>query len=32
VDGKHGAPDWKVNLTDASAACKIAIQHQNELQ
>jgi len=32
VDGKHGAPNWNVNLADASAACKIAIQHQNELQ
>jgi len=31
VDGKHGAPDWKVDLADLSAACSVAMQRQNDL-
>lgn len=32
VDGKHGAPDWKVDLAQTATACATAIEHQNELQ
>ncbi len=31
VDGRHGAPDWGVDMTSAAAACAVAAQHRNEL-
>ncbi|MBI5533315.1 MAG: hypothetical protein HY898_11400 [Deltaproteobacteria bacterium] len=31
VDGKYGAADWKTDLSDRRGACKIAIQHQNDV-
>lgn len=31
VDGKHGAPYWKTDLSDPAAACALALQHQNDL-
>jgi hypothetical protein len=33
VDGKYGAPDWKVSPdTDPQGACSVAMGHLNELQ
>ncbi|HQP36943.1 MAG TPA: hypothetical protein PLI95_17285, partial [Polyangiaceae bacterium] len=32
VDGKHGAPDWAIDVGQPGAACSVALQHQNELQ
>lgn len=32
VDGKHGAPDWGVDMAQPGAACTTAILHQNEMQ
>ncbi len=31
VDGLYGAPDWSVDIAQASAACAAAAQHRNEL-
>ena len=31
IDGKYAAPDWSVDPTQASAACKTLIQRVNEL-
>jgi len=32
VDGKYGAPDWRIAPdTDPQGACKVAMDHQNEL-
>lgn len=32
VDGKHGAPNWKVDMAQPGSSCATAIQHQNEMQ
>lgn len=31
VDGKYGTMDWKLDMSDAAAACTTAIQQQNSL-
>lgn len=31
VDGKYGAPDWKIDAANASAACKTLLARKNEL-